>query len=53
MKELAKACKELGLGFGILLFAQSRDWTFPGGNGRVPRSIKKGKEVEIRLLFQT
>ena len=29
MKELAKACKELGLGFGFY-YSHNQDWTFPG-----------------------
>lgn len=32
MKELAQACKDLGLGFGFY-YSHNQDWTYPGGNG--------------------
>ena len=32
MTELAKACKDGGLGFGFY-YSQNQDWTAPGGNG--------------------
>lgn len=32
MKELAAACKELGLGFGFY-YSHNQDWTTPGGSG--------------------
>ena len=32
MKELAQACKELGLGFGFY-YSHNQDWTYPGGTG--------------------
>ena len=32
MKDLAQACKDLGLGFGFY-YSHNQDWTFPGGNG--------------------
>ncbi len=35
MKELAKACKKEGLGFGFY-YSQNQDWTAPGGNGGPP-----------------
>lgn len=31
MKDLAKACKEVGIGFGFY-YSHNQDWTFPGGN---------------------
>jgi alpha-L-fucosidase len=31
MKDLAAACRELGLGFGFY-YSHNQDWTFPGGN---------------------
>jgi len=43
--------KELGLGFGILLFATHQELYLSGGNGG-PRVNKKGKEVDFDLLFQ-
>jgi alpha-L-fucosidase len=32
MKDLAKACKDEGIGFGFY-YSHNQDWTFPGGNG--------------------
>lgn len=32
MKELAQACRDLGLGFGFY-YSHNQDWTYPGGNG--------------------
>ncbi len=31
MKDLAKACREVGIGFGFY-YSHNQDWTFPGGN---------------------
>ena len=50
MKELAKACKELGLGFGFY-YSHNQDWTFPGGNGG-PKVNEKGKEVGFDYYFE-
>lgn len=50
MKELAKACKELGLGFGFY-YSHNQDWTFPGGNGG-PKVNRKGKEVGFDYYFK-
>lgn len=50
MKELAKACKELGLGFGFY-YSHNQDWTFPGGNGG-PKLNEKGKEVDFDYYFK-
>lgn len=50
MKELAKACKELGLGFGFY-YSHNQDWTFPGGNGG-PTQTDKGKEVGFDYYFK-
>ncbi|SDM04175.1 alpha-L-fucosidase [Kriegella aquimaris] len=50
MKELAKACKELGLGFGFY-YSHNQDWTFPGGNGG-PKVNEKGKEVGFDYYFK-
>lgn len=50
MKELAKACKELGLGFGFY-YSHNQDWTFPGGNGG-PKTTSKGKEVGFDYYFK-
>ncbi len=50
MKELAKACKELDLGFGFY-YSHNQDWTFPGGNGG-PKVNEKGKEVGFDYYFK-
>ncbi|MRI01302.1 alpha-L-fucosidase [Kriegella sp. EG-1] len=50
MKELAKACKDLGLGFGFY-YSHNQDWTFPGGNGG-PNLNEKGKEVGFDYYFK-
>ena len=50
MKELSKACKELGLGFGFY-YSHNQDWTFPGGNGG-PKVNEKGKEVDFDYYFK-
>lgn len=50
MKELAKACKELGLGFGFY-YSHNQDWTFPGGNGG-PTVNDQGKEVGFDYYFK-
>ncbi len=50
MKELAKACKELGLGFGFY-YSHNQDWTFPGGNGG-PKVNERGKEVGFDYYFK-
>ncbi|MGE8378179.1 MAG: alpha-L-fucosidase, partial [Sphingobacterium sp.] len=41
MIELAKACKEGGIGFGFY-YSQNQDWTYPGGNGG-PKVDAQGK----------
>ena len=50
MKELAKACKEEGLGFGFY-YSHNQDWTFPGGNGG-PKTNEKGEEVDFDYYFK-
>ncbi|MBM1105014.1 alpha-L-fucosidase [Aurantibacter crassamenti] len=50
MKELAKACKNFGLGFGFY-YSHNQDWTFPGGNGG-PSVNEKGKEVGFDYYFK-
>lgn len=50
MKELAKACKEEGIGFGFY-YSHNQDWTFPGGNGG-PKTNEKGEEVGFDYYFE-
>lgn len=50
MKELSKACKDLGLGFGFY-YSHNQDWTFPGGNGG-PSSNEKGEKVGFDYYFK-
>ena len=49
MKELAKACHDLDLGFGFY-YSHNQDWTAPGGtNG--PTTDKDGNEVSFEDYF--
>ncbi len=50
MKELSKACKKAGLGFGFY-YSHNQDWTFPGGN-RGPKVNEKGEEVDFDYYFK-
>ena len=50
MKELSKACKEEGLGFGFY-YSHNQDWTFPGGNGG-PSVNEKGEAVGFDYYFK-
>lgn len=50
MKELSKACKDLGLGFGFY-YSHNQDWTFPGGNGG-PTVNEKGEKVDFDYYFK-
>lgn len=50
MKELAKACKEEGIGFGFY-YSHNQDWTFPGGNGG-PETDEKGRKVGFDHYFK-
>ncbi|MDX2431094.1 MAG: alpha-L-fucosidase [Bacteroides sp.] len=49
MKELAKACKKEGLGFGFY-YSQNQDWTAPGGNGG-PAYNSKGDSITFDEYF--
>ena len=49
MKELARACKKEGLGFGFY-YSQNQDWTAPGGNGG-PAYNSKGDSVTFDEYF--
>jgi alpha-L-fucosidase len=49
MKDLAKACKEEGIGFGFY-YSHNQDWTFPGGNGG-PSTDADGKPANFDDYF--
>ena len=50
MKDLAKACKEIGIGFGFY-YSHNQDWTFPGGNNG-PALDADGKPANFDDYFQ-
>lgn len=50
MKDLAKACKEVGIGFGFY-YSHNQDWTFPGGNGG-PKTDADGKPAGFDDYYQ-
>ncbi|MFC7337752.1 alpha-L-fucosidase [Haloferula chungangensis] len=43
MKDLAKACEEVGIGFGFY-YSHNQDWTFPGG-GNGPGKDEEGNRA--------
>ena len=49
MKELSKACHDLGLGFGFY-YSHFQDWTAPGG-GNGPEVDSKGNEASFKDYF--
>ncbi len=49
MKELADACRDLGLGFGFY-YSHNQDWTYPGGNGG-PDKNADGSEASFDQYF--
>ncbi len=49
MKDLAKACKDEGIGFGFY-YSHNQDWTFPGGNGG-PTTDADGKPANFDDYF--
>ncbi len=49
MKELAKACKEEGIGLGFY-YSHYQDWTFPGGS-RGPTTDAEGKPATFNDYF--
>lgn len=51
MKELAAACKELGLGFGFY-YSHNQDWTTPGGFG-APKVDINGNPKTFDDYFKT
>jgi len=50
MKELAQACKEVGIGFGFY-YSHNQDWTEPGGNGG-PKTNASGEAVTFDDYFK-
>ena len=50
MKDLAKACKEEGIGFGFY-YSHNQDWTFPGG-GNGPVKDAEGNAVDFDDYFK-
>ncbi|WP_448635161.1 alpha-L-fucosidase [Pedobacter panaciterrae] len=50
MTELAKACKDAGLGFGFY-YSQNQDWTAPGGNGG-PEKDEQGNKKTFDDYFK-
>lgn len=50
MIELAKACKDAGLGFGFY-YSQNQDWTAPGGNGG-PEKDEQGNRKSFDDYFR-
>ena len=50
MKELAAACKELGVGLGFY-YSHNQDWTFPGGNGG-PEKDADGNAADFDDYFK-
>jgi len=50
MKELAQACKEVGIGFGFY-YSHNQDWTEPGGNGG-PKTNSSGETVTFEDYFK-
>lgn len=51
MKELAEACKKLGLGFGFY-YSHNQDWTTPGATG-APKVDKEGNPKTFDDYFNT
>ncbi len=49
MKDLANACKEVGIGFGFY-YSHNQDWTFPGGN-RGPTTDADGNPADFDDYF--
>jgi alpha-L-fucosidase len=50
MKDLANACKEVGIGFGFY-YSHNQDWTFPGG-GNGPATDAQGNRASFEDYFQ-
>ena len=50
MKDLAKACKEVGIGFGFY-YSHNQDWTFPGG-GKGPKVDADGNAATFDDYYQ-
>ncbi|MBT8036215.1 MAG: alpha-L-fucosidase [Verrucomicrobiae bacterium] len=50
MKDLATACRKLGLGFGFY-YSHNQDWTFPGG-GNGPKTDEQGNPATFDDYFE-
>ncbi|MFG0255059.1 MAG: alpha-L-fucosidase [Rhodopirellula sp. JB053] len=50
MKELARACRDAGLGFGFY-YSHNQDWTFPGGGGG-PGKDENGNRATFDDYFE-
>jgi len=50
MKELADACRKVGIGFGFY-YSHNQDWTFPGGGGG-PKKAPDGKPATFDDYFK-
>lgn len=51
MKELAAACREVGIGFGFY-YSHFQDWTAPGGGGG-PKNDADGKPASFEQYFRS
>jgi alpha-L-fucosidase len=50
MRELAAACKKVGIGFGFY-YSHNQDWTFPGGGGG-PETDAAGQAADFDDYFK-
>ena len=50
MKELAQACRQVGIGFGFY-YSHNQDWTFPGGSGG-PKVDENGRPATFDDYFE-
>eukprot|EP00591_Stephanopyxis_turris_P010700 CAMPEP_0195529794 /NCGR_PEP_ID=MMETSP0794_2-20130614/32436_1 /TAXON_ID=515487 /ORGANISM="Stephanopyxis turris, Strain CCMP 815" /LENGTH=555 /DNA_ID=CAMNT_0040661153 /DNA_START=241 /DNA_END=1904 /DNA_ORIENTATION=+ len=50
MKDLAKACHDVGIGFGFY-YSHYQDWTYPGGNNG-PTTDEEGKDATFDDYFK-
>ena len=50
MKELAEACRKVGIGFGFY-YSHNQDWTFPGG-GNGPKKDEQGQDATFEDYYK-